>query len=401
MSHKLLFLDQFGTLGGGQRVLLETLNSLDRAQYQTMVALVTRGDFRERLLDEGIPVMDLPLGNYHSGKKTLLDVVRFFFRSLHCASVLTGWVLRHRPSLLFANAPRTFICATLAGWLTQRPVIWHLHNVLPKGVELSLLAVFARWVHTIVVCSQAAADPLLERRPNLQSKIRLIYNPVPRLKRSPPGDVDRLRESFGVQPDQVCLGILGRVTAFKGQWHFLQAARLVLQQEQEARFFVIGSPAADKSDQEYYSQLRLIVEQSGMKNSVFFVEYQREIENFIAMMDVVVVASQGPEALPQTVIEAMSMSKAVIAPPSGGIVEIVEDGKTGLFADVSEPSKLAAMMLKLIHDPDILKSLGRSAQERISRHHSREKFGEAIQSTLRSCLTQEGLQRVPASPEAA
>jgi glycosyltransferase involved in cell wall biosynthesis len=213
--------------------------------------------------------------------------------------------------------------------------------------------------------------------------------------------VDRLRESFGVQPDQVCLGILGRVTAFKGQWHFLQAARLVLQQEQEARFFVIGSPAADKSDQEYYSQLRLIVEQSGMKNSVFFVEYQREIENFIAMMDVVVVASQGPEALPQTVIEAMSMSKAVIAPPSGGIVEIVEDGKTGLFADVSEPSKLAAMMLKLIHDPDILKSLGRSAQERISRHHSREKFGEAIQSTLRSCLTQEGLQRVPASPEAA
>jgi len=400
MFYKLLFLDQFGTLGGGQRVLLETLNSLDPAQYQTMVALGTDGDFRERLLDDGIPVMDLPLGNYHSGKKTLLDMVRFFFRSLYCAFVLTRWVFRHRPNLLFANGPRTFICVTLAGCLTHRPVIWHLHNVLPKGAELSLLAVFSRWVHTIVVCSRAAAEPLLDKRPGLQSKVRLIYNPVPRSKQPTPGDVDKLRECFGVQSEDVCIGIFGRVTPFKGQWHFLQAARLVLQQTQGAHFFVIGSPAADKTDQEYCSQLRLTVEQSGMKNSVFFIEHQREVEKYLAMVDVVVVASQGPEALPQTIIEAMSMGKPVIAPASGGTVEILEDGKTGLFAEVNEPNQLAATMMRLIHNSDTRKSLGRSAQERISRHDSREKFAEAIQFTLKNCLAEEGTE-IPASPEPA
>ena len=401
MSYKLLFLDQFGTLGGGQRVLLETLNSLDHAQYQTMVALGTDGVFRERLLNEGIPVMHLPLGNYHSRKKTLLDMARFLFRSLFCALVLTSWVLRHRLNLLFANGPRTFICATLAGWVTRRPVIWHLHNVLPKGVELSLLAVFSRWVHTIIVCSQAAAQPLLERKPSLQPKIRLIYNPVTRLKLPAAEDVDNLRKSFGVQPEEVCIGIFGRVTPFKGQWQFLQAARLVLQRVHGARFFVIGSAAADKTDQKYYRQLLLTVDQAEMRNSVFFIEHQREVESYLSMMDIMVVASQGPEALPQTIIEAMSLGKAVIAPASGGIVEILEDGKTGLFAEVNEPNKLAAAMLKLIHNPDIRKSLGQSAQERISRHDSRQKFAEAIQSTLKSCLAQEGIGRVPASPEAA
>jgi len=401
MSYKLLFLDQFGTLGGGQRVLLETLNSLDRAQYQTTVALGTDGDFKERLLDDGIPVMDLPLGNYHSGKKTLLDMARFFFRSFYCALVLTRWVFRHRPNLLFANGPRTFICVTLAGYLTHRPVIWHLHNVLPEGVELSLLTLFSRWVHTILVCSRAAAQPLLERRPSLQSKVRLIYNPVPRLKQPAPGEVDQLRKDFAVQPEQVCVGIFGRVTPFKGQLQFLRAAQLVLQQTDGARFFVIGSPATNKADQKYYSQLRLTVEQSGIKNLVFFIEHQSEVEKYLAMMDVVVVASQGPEALPQTIIEAMSMGKAVIASAAGGIVEILEDGKTGLFAEVNEPNKLAATMLKLIHDPDTRKALGRSAQERISRHDSREKFAEAIQFTLKNCLAQEGIERVPASPEAA
>ena len=399
MSYKLLFLDQFGTLGGAQRVLLETLNSLDPAQYQSMVALGSDGDLRERLLSDGIAVRNLPLGNYHSGRKTLLDIGRFFFRSLYCALVLTGWVIRHRPSLLFANGPRTFISATLAGWLTHRPVIWHLHNVLPQGVELSLLALFSRWVQTIVVCSQAAAQPLLERKPSLQPKIKLIYNPVPRLTQPTTDEVDNLRRCFRVRPEEVCIGILGRVTPFKGQWSFLQAARLVLQQTQQVRFFVIGSPTSDKVDQEYYNQLRLFVAQLGMKNSVCFVEHQREVEGYLAMMEVVVVASEGPEAFPQTIIEAMSMGKAVIAPASGGIVEIIEDGKTGLLAAVDEPNKFAAAMLKLIHAPDIRKVLGRSAQERILGQDLRKKFVEAIQSTLKSCLAQEGIERTPASPE--
>ena len=55
---------------------------------------------------DGIHVMNLPLGHYHSGKKTLLDMVRFFFRSLYCTFVLTCWIVRHRPHLLFANGPQ-------------------------------------------------------------------------------------------------------------------------------------------------------------------------------------------------------------------------------------------------------------------------------------------------------
>ena len=58
-------------------------------------------------------------------------------------------------------------------------------------------------------------------------------------------------------------------------------------------------------------------------------------------------------------------------------------------------------MMKLIDDSNLRKYLGRTAQERILRSHSREKFAEAIQSILKSCLTRESLEHVPASPEAA
>jgi glycosyltransferase involved in cell wall biosynthesis len=293
---------------------------------------------------------------------------------------------------LFANGPRTFVCATLAGWVTQRPVIWHLHNVLPKSVELSLVAIFSRWAHTILVCSGAAAQPLLEKKPRLRAKIRRIDNPVPRLKLPDEAGVERLRDRFAVKPEAVCIGIFGRITPFKGQWHFLQAACLVLQQTQRARFFVIGSPAADRTDQEYYRSLQLVAEHSGMMNQVFFIEHQKEVEPYLAMMDVVVVASQGPEASPQTILEAMSMGKAVIAPAAGGVLEMLENGQTGVFAEVNQSNLLAAAMLKLIDSPEMRRSIGRSAQQQVSRRNSREKFAEAIQSTLKDCLGQESIR---------
>ena len=348
MTYKLLFLDQFGTLGGGQRVLLETLNSLDRAQYQTMVALGTRGDFREQAAGRGHPRDGFAAGKLSLWEKDAAGYGSFLLP----LAVLRAGIDR----LGLSPSPRSAVC--------QRSQDVHLRN--PRRLAHPAAGDLASAQRAAQRCRTLSAGGVLPmgayhrgvfasgrtasagKKPSLQSKIRLIYNPVPSLKQPTPGDVDRLRESFGVQPKQVCIGILGRITPFKGQWHFLQAARLVLQQTQKARFFVIGSPAADKSDQEYYSQLRLTVEQSGMKNSVFFVEHQREVEKYLAMMDVVVVASQGPEALPQTIIEAMSMGKAVIAPASGGIVEILEDGKTGLFAEVDEPEKLAAAMMKVI-----------------------------------------------------
>ncbi len=389
MSYKLLFLDQFGYLGGGQHVLLETLNSLDRSQYRMMVALGGCGHFRKRLVDDGIPVVELPLGRYHSGEKTLIDMLRFFIRSLYCAFVLTRWVVLHRMHLLFANGPRTFVCVTLAGRFTHRPVIWHLHNVLPSGVELNLLVFFSRWVHTILVCSRAVAKPLLEKRPSLCTKVKLLYNPVPRLNLSSPTEIAELRESFSLEAEDICIGILGRITPFKGQLCFLQAAQLVLQQCQRARFFVIGDPAPDKTDQEYYRRLQQLVLQAGMKGSVFFVGHQKEVEKYLQMMDVIVVASQGPEALPRAIIEAMFLGKAVIAPPSGGVMEILEDGKTGRLVEVTQPIEVAASMLELILNPQTRESLGLRAKERIAHHISREQFAEEIQLTVRSCLDKE------------
>src|SRR5690242_6589921 len=105
MRKKILFLDQFGSLGGGQRVLMDTLAVLDASQFEVTVALTGDGSFRQLLLASGISVIDLPLGNYHSGRKTLWDFVQFGPRTLLCSLSLTALVVRNRFDLIFANGP--------------------------------------------------------------------------------------------------------------------------------------------------------------------------------------------------------------------------------------------------------------------------------------------------------
>ena len=390
MPHNLLFLDQFGTMGGGQRVLLDVLKALDPQQFTPTVALHGEGDFREELKSSGRTLLNLPLGNYHSGEKSLYDMVRFCFRTILCSLILSWSILRHHFDLLIANGPRTFVCATLAGWVTRRPVIWHLHNVLPSGIALRTLVFMSRWVDQILVCSRRAAEPFLKHRPELQSKIRLVYNPFPRWHSSVPAEeLIALRQNLHLQEGFICFGILGRTTPFKGQICFIEAARLVLQQFEKAYFLVIGSPAAhDPQDQTYYSDLQLKVKNTGLDSRVFFIPHQAEILRYYALLDVVVLASQGPEALPRTLIEAMYLGKPVIAPDQEGIREIVENGQTGFLVDQPKPELLADKMLELIQCPRKRESVGMKARNRVMTFCSWKKFERELRLTLANCLNE-------------
>jgi len=385
MRKKILFLDQFGTLGGGQQVLLDTLSTLDTAQFDPTVALNGDGPFRKLLLSRKTRVIDLPLGNYHSRRKTIGDVARFGQRTLRCSLYLASTVLRNHFDLIFANGPRTFACGALAGRLTGRPVIWHLHNVLSSETAKAL-SLMAPWVNRVIACSRAAAEPLIKHRPGLRSRIQLIRNPVPDWQEIEQTAVT-LRGRFAPEEGVVFFGVLGRVTPFKGQAQFIKAAQIVLQHSRKVRFLVIGSPAPDdKEDQGYYRELRNQVEKSRIESYVHFIEHENEVQRCYALLDAVVMASQGNEASPRTLIEAMYLGKPVLAPSQGGIPEILRDDETGLLMESAEPDVLAGRMLELLNDSARRQILGNAAKKDVRARFSRNLFQQEMNKALSVCI---------------
>jgi len=77
------------------------------------------------------------------------------------------------------------------------------------------------------------------------------------------------------------------------------------------------------------------------------------------------------EGFPYVVLEAMALSKAVIATGVGGIPEMLADG-CGCLVNVGEPHVLAARMQSLIADSDLREALGRRAFLRVCQEYQSE-----------------------------
>jgi glycosyltransferase involved in cell wall biosynthesis len=73
-----------------------------------------------------------------------------------------------------------------------------------------------------------------------------------------------------------------------------------------------------------------------------------------------------PDPLPGVVREAMSQGKPVIGSATGGILDMIDDGKTGLLVQPGDVADLAAAMSKLLTDARLRSRMGSAARKATS-----------------------------------
>jgi len=91
-------------------------------------------------------------------------------------------------------------------------------------------------------------------------------------------------------------------------------------------------------------------------------------------------------------LEAMACETPVVASAVGGILEVVEDGKTGVLVEPGRPDALVAAIRALLEDPARGRAMGRAGRHRVEAHFSwtsvatrtREVYQDAIVDFARS-----------------
>jgi glycosyltransferase involved in cell wall biosynthesis len=79
---------------------------------------------------------------------------------------------------------------------------------------------------------------------------------------------------------------------------------------------------------------------------------------------VVAVPSIVPDCCPTVILEAMAVARPVVAAASGGIVDLVDDGVTGLLVAPSDPDALSTALSAVVNDRDTAAAMGREALKR-------------------------------------
>lgn len=90
-----------------------------------------------------------------------------------------------------------------------------------------------------------------------------------------------------------------------------------------------------------------------------------EVISLMRAARIVVVPSKSLDPCPTVVLEAMASGRPVVAAASGGIVDLVDDGVTGVLVPPGDVGALAAALSKMIADPRGAAAMGQSGLDRV------------------------------------
>src|SRR5258708_7670320 len=228
-------------LYGGDKILLELLRDMDRSHFTPIVALPKDTQHINRIsceLDKiGVEYCFLSLGVLRRRYFTPLGLGRLFKELVSGTRSLLR-VIRDRDIALVHSNTNAVLAGALAARIARLPHIWSMHEILvePASIRRVLHFLIPRLSTRVVTVSKAVRDHMLKDAPRFAGKFQTILGGInlePFL--SAPGRA-RIRNEWRIADNEILVGMAGRVSRWKGQSIFAQAAALVLQEHRNTKF---------------------------------------------------------------------------------------------------------------------------------------------------------------------
>jgi glycosyltransferase involved in cell wall biosynthesis len=233
--------------------------------------------------------------------------------------------------------------------------------------------------------SKNLADIVSEKMGNKRENIRIVPNPIDTEIFSPKSPLPPFNKGGGARGTHPVDGsqwmgrgitkvlFVGRLDRIKGAHIFVSAIPLILKEVLDTSFILIGrdtNTAPNNSSMKSYMENLL---PPAIKDRVIFLgNVERNgLVNHYRESDICVVPSFY-ENFPNSVLEAMSCGKAVIASNTGGIPEVIEDEVSGLLVKTGDVHDLAEKIIRLLKDKEMRELLGINARKRIEGKYSKE-----------------------------
>ena len=381
-----LFFDHTAKMGGGEISLFNLVTNLDRTRFEPVVVLASEGPLREKLCAVGIETHVLPLSEEVTqvrkdtltsagavSKRQIGEIARYIWQ-------LRGFARARGADILHTNSLKADIIGALAGRLAGLPVIWHVRDRIADDYLPSLATRAFRLLcrvlpHYVVVNSKSTLEAL-ELPKNRRA--RVIYNGIVHDGLPDFGFLDEETGEVTASPlldataegslasapetGAPCIGLVGRISPWKGQDVFLRAADIVRQKYPAARFQIIGAPLFGEED--YERQLHDLSASLGLENSVEWLGFRTDVPQLVSRLTLLVHASKTGEPFGQVVVEAMMAGRPVIATDGGGIPEIVRHQETGLLVPMNDELAMAQAILELLDAPHTAVAMGRAGRAR-------------------------------------
>ncbi len=187
---------------------------------------------------------------------------------------------------------------------------------------------------------------------DIRKPIEVIYNFVNCDLYKPQRKNSALRAEYA-EPDEKVLVHLSNFRPVK-RLHDVMEIFDRVQQKIGAKLLLIGD-GPDRPAAEWLARKKGILER------VHFLGKQDNVREKLAIADLMLMPSE-LESFGLAALEAMACEVPAIATRVGGVPEVIEDGKTGILAEVGDVESMARWAVELLSDPNRLTEMGKLAR---------------------------------------
>ncbi len=364
-------------LGGAQKQLLSLITHLDKERYNIFLFTAREGLLLEDAA--GIPGLALKRSRFLERSINPLEDLLSLFELYH-------YIKNNRIAIVHTHSSKAGIVGRLAARCAGVRVIihtvhgWPFHEYQPRlkrffFILLERLA--ARLTDVLVTVNDSDKGKGLRNAIGDTRRYRVIRCGI---DYSEFYVKDTLAKSeFGLAHDEVAVGTIACLKPQKSPLDFIRLAASTEKEFPGIKFILVGDGALRK-------EIEHSIGRNHLEGKVILTGWRRDISRLLSVFDVFVLTSLW-EGLPVTVLEAMAAAKPVIATDTGGIAEVLIEGKTGFLASRGDVGELREKLIVLLKDPALGKRVGQAARESLGRDYTREKMvQDSDELYLKMCI---------------
>jgi len=371
---KVLYVSPVGERGGAETVLLNILRFQDRSSFEPIVCFLKTGPLVAEVSALGVRTVVEETGRLREVSRTVSTI-----RRIH------QLVSRSAVDLVFGNMSMGHVYGGLAALGTSAQTVWFQHGIPESGDPLNWLAaaVPAARIYVNSLASEAAQ----RRLPWCAARTQLLYYGVDCARFSPSHNACRpLLRALGIPANRPVVAMVARFQRWKGQDVFIRAAAHVAAERPDVHFLLVGDTLFGL-EPEFKTHLQKLVEELGLSSRITFAGFRDDVPALLNEVDVVVHPPVKPEPFGLAVVEALLMSKAVVASDEGGPAEIITDTETGLLVPPGDPAALARHVLSLLDDPVKRQTLGQNGRAAMLQRFTMERMIAELEASYRQVLS--------------
>ena len=229
-----------------------------------------------------------------------------------------------------------------------------------------LLERYGSWLIDLYISnSQAAANSLTKRCGVSSSKVKVIYNGVPK--------VDTESNDPAGQSSDILT--VANVAPRKGYLEYLEVVKRIRSTHTEVRFMAIG---ADYMRGLLQQRLR----EQGLTDNFHYLGYHEDVTPHMLSAKLFVLPALWGEGCPTVLMEAMMCGLPTVAYDIDGVGEIIDDGVNGFLIEKANAAAMADAISRLLDDSDLARQMEANARKKAQRLWSLDKCALEHENTL-------------------